>query len=200
MLIPSPDPKDRPEPKSLVGEGMGLRSDASLFQGPATARREVTTARGPVVIRPVTPLDADAVATFVRRLSPTARFRRFHSPVHALSPRQLEGIVDVDHRGRETLLALRGRRVVGMSQFIETRDPEVVEVAIVVADRWQRMGLGRLLLDAAITAAGRCGHTTVTAYAQAENRAILQLIRSGSLPTRMETVGSIVEITIALPA
>ncbi len=199
MLIPSPDP-DRAEPKSLVTDGMSLRSDLSLFAGSAAARHRLDTARGPVTIRPVTPLDADRVARFVRRLSPTARFRRFHSAVNALNARQLAGIVDVDHRGRETLLAIAGSRVVGMAQFIQTSEPDTVEVAVVVADRWQRQGLGRHLLDGAIAAAGRCGHRTVTAYAQAENRAILQLIRSGPLPAHMDAVGSIVEITIPLSA
>jgi GNAT superfamily N-acetyltransferase len=190
---PAPGPVALPEGGSPVTSGPGL------LHRPAGRRREVGTARGTVLLRPASPLDARGVDRLVRGLSTTSSVRRFHSPVRALTPRQLAGIVDVDHRDRETLLALDRREVIGMAQFIAVPSgSRAVEVALVVADRWQRAGLGRILLAEVLAAAAAGGHTMATALVQADNRPMLELIRTAGLPVTHHRSGTTVELLIDL--
>ena len=202
MLMPLSAPPPA-SPVSLPDDGMPLAGGPALFDVPAARRHVVPTARGPVLQRPVTPLDTHAVDRFVRGLSPTSRFRRFHSAVHRLTDRQLAGVVDVDHRGRETLLAVAGSgaaaRVVGMGQYlVQSQSADSVDLAVVVDDEWQRLGLGRLLLEATVDAARESGFRTATAYVQAENRAMLTLLRGTRLPMARSNEGAIVEVLIDL--
>lgn len=208
MLVPLSSPRQAtppasappgPSPRSLADDGMPLVGAASLFEGSWTRRRVLTTGHGPVVIRAATPLDTSPVDHFVRTLSPTARFRRFHSAVNRLTDRQLAGLVDVDHRDRETLLAVSGRTVVGMGQYlVQTHPKDSVDLAVVVADDWQRLGLGRELLSATVEAASANGFRTATAYVQAENRAMLSLLRGVPMPMVSANEGSVVEVLIDL--
>ncbi|WP_370324655.1 N-acetyltransferase family protein [Euzebya sp.] len=176
-----------------------LSTSAGLFAGSAAPRLDLATARGQVLVRPVSPLDADRVDAFVAGLSAASRFRRFNTGVHRLSPSQLAAIVDVDHRGRETLVGVAGRRVVGLVQSIELpADPTAVDIAVVVDDAWQGHGLGRLLLQAIAAAAQATGHGTALVMVQADNGAVLHLIRSSGLPTASQRQGASVDITIQL--
>ena len=186
-------------PRSLADDGMPLVGASSLFEGSWARRRVVATSKGPVVIRAATPLDTASVDHFVRALSPTARFRRFHSAVTRLTDRQLAGLVDVDHHDRETLLAVSGRVVVGMGQYLaQTHPKDSVDLAVVVADDWQREGLGRELLIATCEAASATGFRTATAYVQAENRAMLSLLRGVPMPMVSTNEGSVVEVLLDL--
>ncbi|HUG86828.1 MAG TPA: GNAT family N-acetyltransferase [Euzebya sp.] len=198
MLVPTNAPP-RGVPRALPDDGVQLVADATLFRAPATDRAQIQTARGEVLLRPVTPVDLHPIDTFVRRLSTASRFQRFHTGLHHLTPRQLAGVVDVDHHQRETLVAVVGRRVVGLGQYLrQDRPAGSVDLGIVVADRWQGVGLGRALVTTLTAAAAAAGHTHATALVQADNRPVLHLLRT--LGDRVESVraGNSIEALIRL--
>jgi GNAT superfamily N-acetyltransferase len=188
-----------PVPRAVPDDGQPVVIDPAVFRAPAGVRSVIQTVRGPIVVRPVTPLDAAGVDALIRTLSPASSIRRFHAPVSALTPRQLAGIVDVDHRTRETLVALDGDRVVGLVQYLEVPPgAATAEVAVVVADQWHRVGLGRHLLEEVLAAAARSGHTMATALVQADNRPVLELVRTAGLPVAVHRDGTVLELLIDL--
>lgn len=198
MLVPT----QAPPPDSLYVlpvDGVPLVADETLFRAPATRRAHLDTDRGPVLLRPVNPIDLAAIDMFVRRLSAASRFQRFHGGLHHLSPRQLAGLVDVDHHRRETLVAVAGRRVVGLGQYLPQATPvRSVELAVVVADRWQRQGIGRALLSALTRAAREEGCTSATALAQADNRPVLYLLHQLGRHAELTRAGRTIEAVIRL--
>lgn len=194
-------------PRALPLDGVPLRAAPELFTSAAAHRVAVATAAGPVHIRPVTPLDAEGVQRLVRGLSAASSFRRFHTPVRSLTPRQLAGIIDVDHRRRESLIAVEGRRVVGLAQYagddvgpgaVAHAAGQAVEVAVVVADDRHRAGIGRALMAALLDAAARAGHPRATALVQADNRPVLDLLRTAGRPVALHRDGTVVEVAIDL--
>jgi acetyltransferase len=109
------------------------------------------------VIRPATPADAPAIQALVRSLSPTTRYSRFFSGVQELSPEWLARFSQARPRQDVSLLVTVVREgppgepgpeetLVGMGQYAADPYPERADFAVLVADEWQGLGIGRRLL------------------------------------------------------
>ena len=68
-----------------------------------------------------------------------------------MSAAELAYLVDVDHKDHEAIIAIdpSSGEALGVARYIRSKDDaQVAEVAVTVADDWQRRGLGRALLTA----------------------------------------------------
>jgi GNAT superfamily N-acetyltransferase len=109
---------------------------------------EVRLADGSLMtIRPVAPGDKSLIAAAFAELSEESRYRRFFTPLRELDAGQLAFLTELDHHDHEALLAIDGRSgsCAGVARFVRVAD-EVAEPAVVVADRWQGLGLATALL------------------------------------------------------
>lgn len=134
-----------------------------------------TIAARPLTIRPIEPEDADALVRFHHGLSPETTRRRFLVFHPELSAREVAWFTTVDHDRREAVVALHGGEIVGVARYdrLGARD---AEVAIVVADAWQRRGVGTALLTALAARATDAGITDLLADTLPENAAIVRLL------------------------
>lgn len=133
-----------------------------------------------LTIRALQPEHADLEVRFGLALSPQSRYERFLGGGVKFTPELLARLVNVDlsrdaaliatvtFDGAETPVAV-GRYVLG--------DDGVAEIAVTVADAWQGCGLGGLLLDRVIDAAGRNGVRQLTGDVLATNTRMLALAR-----------------------
>jgi GNAT superfamily N-acetyltransferase len=141
-----------------------------------------------VTTRPVQPADRTLFCRLWPRLSAETVYRRFHAPVHRLPDETVRRLVTVDHDLREAVVAVVGGEVVGVARYDRPLDdPSTAEVAVVVEDAWQHVGIGRQLLAALTDLAARRGVRTLTATVQPDNRPVLALVRRllpGSTVTR----------------
>ncbi|MCU1494601.1 MAG: putative acetyl-CoA synthetase [Acidimicrobiaceae bacterium] len=119
-----------------------------LGDNPQTAwRREVTLPSGRrVVIRPIRANDTAALIDFHERLSATSVHNRFFGAHPHLTPREAISFAVVDYRRRMAFVAVDGTSLIGVGRYEALGDPHVAEVAFVVADDFQRQGLGTTLL------------------------------------------------------
>lgn len=131
-----------------------------------------------VVVRSAKPADGEAVQQFVRELSPLARRRRFFGALSELSPAQLDRLTGARNPRDLSLVALSAHagepRIVAMAQYA-TDDPGAAEFAVVVADAWQRQGLGARLLELLLERATEAGVRVMNGFALAENAPMLAL-------------------------
>jgi len=129
-------------------------------------------------VRPALPADGAAVQRFVRELSPLARRRRFLGAVAELAPGQLDRLTRVRDPRDLALVALSANagmpRIVAMAQYA-TEDPGAAEFAVVVADAWQRQGLGARLLELLLERAILAGLRVMNGFVLAENGPMLAL-------------------------
>ena len=131
-----------------------------------------------VTTRPVRPDDQLLFYRLWPRLSPETVYRRFHAPVHGLPAATVRYLVTVDHDLREAVVAVVGGEVVGVARYDRpVEDPSTAEVAVLVEDAWQGVGLGRQLLAELTSLAARRGVRTVTGTVQPGNRPVLDLVR-----------------------
>ncbi len=134
-----------------------------------------------VTIRPLCPQDAAALATAVERLSALSRYRRFHSTLPRLTDEMITYFTEIDHHDHEALVAVvpgTGGIIVGVARFIrDPAHPHTAEVAVVVADSWQRRGLGTVLLRRLARRANEVGVRSITGDILAENHPTIKLAR-----------------------
>jgi protein lysine acetyltransferase len=133
-----------------------------------------------VRIRPIQPQDADVLHEAFARLSDESRRQRFLGPKPTLSASELRYFTRVDHHDHEALIAISrfSGRVLGVARFVRLRDDSTsADVAIVVADAWQRAGLGTALA-ARIMDRARCeGVARFTAVLAQDNEGARRLMR-----------------------
>ena len=96
-------------------------------------------------MRPIVPADREPLADAFARLSDRSRRQRFLGPKPRLSARELDYLTDVDHVSHEALVAIdeTSGQIVGVGRYATgKRRRHRGRMALVVADAWQRRGIG----------------------------------------------------------
>ena len=172
---------------------------------PTRSRGRTVTLRdgARVRLRPIAPEDKALLAASFERLSEQSRYRRFLTAKDKLSTSELAYLVDeVDHCDHEAIAAFdpQSGALLGIARYVRSReDPQAAEVAVTVADDWQRRGLGRALLDRLTYRARRQGVRRFSALVLGENRPALGLLADLGEAHRRSRAGE-VELLIELPA
>jgi len=114
-----------------------------------------------VLIRPIRPDDKALLAAGMEHLSARSSYQRFLVPKRALTAAELRYLTEVDFRDHVAFVAVRPEEpdvLVAVGRWIRTHDdPEVAEIAFVVADDLQSRGLGTALAEALADAARERG-------------------------------------------
>jgi acetyltransferase len=135
-----------------------------------------------VVIRPIRPEDAQLEHTFVERLSDQTRYFRFLGTLKALTPGMLLRFTQYDY-DRELGLAVVAHHEdkeieIGAARYVSDQEGTGCEFAIVIADEWQKRGLGTKLMAALIDAARQKKLKRMYGEVLATNEGMLKLMES----------------------
>jgi RimJ/RimL family protein N-acetyltransferase len=118
------------------------------------------------------------VRVFLAGLSLDSAYRRFFtgigpSPSAALVSR----LIDAEPQRRSVLLAVAGAQVVGVADTTLVDGGRAVELGVVVADHWQRRGLGWPLCAAALVPALERGVPVLRAHTLPDNARVARILR-----------------------
>ena len=147
---------------------------------PKTSRVELSDGRS-VLVAELSPDDRNRFLGGMQQASPESVYRRFMTPMPRLSDAQVRYLLEVDHRDHEALLAVdeAGGEAVAVGRFIRlAEDPEVAEVAMLVIDSWQGLGLGKALGRLLASRAVELGIKRFEGRMLADNSAILAVLKS----------------------
>ena len=137
-----------------------------------------------ITIRPIEPDDKRLLLEAFERLSQRSRERRFLTPATELSAEDLRYLTEVDHRRHEALVAIdpESDRIVGVARYVKVPgEREAAEVAVAVADDWQRRGVATALLMALSRRARENGVVRYRAYVSSDNDVVIDaLMRYGA--------------------
>jgi acetyltransferase len=114
-----------------------------------------TTADGAkLTLRHIAPGDAAKEQAFVQGLSQESSYLRFLGTIKDLSKKQLETFTHPDVRNAVALIVTHmgktGEEEIGVARYVINPDRADCEFAIVVADAWQKHGIGEKLMNALI--------------------------------------------------
>jgi RimJ/RimL family protein N-acetyltransferase len=151
-----------------------------------------------VEIRPIRPDDKPLLAAGMRHLSERTAYQRFLVPKRDLSEAELAYLTEVDFRDHVALVAVRPSQpevLVGVGRWIRiAADPEVAEIAFVVADDLQQRGLGTALAEALADAARSRGVRRFVATMLPDNLAAHRLFARVAQEREVSAHGPIHEV------
>lgn len=154
-----------------------------------------------VVLRLVTLDDKALLREGFERLSPESRYARFFVPKSRLTDEELEYLCNVDQNNHFALGALRAvdGAGLGIARFIRLADHDVAEAAIAVADEAQGKGLGRLLFERLVRAAGERNITRFRCEVLGINTSMKQLVDAIAPEHKTEIDSGVMSIDFDLP-
>lgn len=135
----------------------------------------MTLTAGSVSLRPLRRGEAEPVQAVFDSMSADARAQRYLTGMPRLPASWLEALADVDGDHHVAWLAAVGNRPVGIARYVVVA-PEVVEIALEVADDYHGLGIGTLLVDALTTTAVARGIRRVRATVLPENEPSRRLV------------------------
>ena len=161
--------------------------------------------RPEILIRPIRGDDHVRLRDSHDRLSAESRYRRFLSAKPELTGADTRYLVEVDGCDHYALVATLpqapGAPIIGVTRFIRFADNrEVAEMAIVIGDDHQRLGIGTELVAQLGQAAVARGVRRFRATMLTENLGIRRLLEGlADGPVDYRRLGGLAEMEITLP-
>jgi succinyl-CoA synthetase alpha subunit/GNAT superfamily N-acetyltransferase len=148
----------------------------------------------PVHVRPITPSDGEALRAFHSGLTERTVYLRFFAPKPDLSDADIAYFTGVDHDRRVALLALDHGSIVGVGRYDCVGDG-TAEVAFLVDDAVQGLGLGSILLEHLAAAARERGVRTFVAEVLPENVRMLGAFRQSGYLLEQRREDDVIVVT-----
>src|SRR3954451_5117968 len=126
-------------------------------------------------LRAATCADRAALAKLLSALSPASAYQRFLTGLGPPSPALLAALLPERPRGG-AVLAFLGPELVGHGLWVRLPDPTVAEIALVVADRHQRRGIGTALASAVSEDLAAHGVPHIEVFSSTDNRAVARMV------------------------
>jgi GNAT superfamily N-acetyltransferase len=150
-----------------------------------------------VSLRAIRPDDAARLMALCRRLSPRTVYLRFFS-ARRLRPEEAEALANVDYRRRMALVAEVGdgweSKVIGVARYGPSEEDGTADIALLVEDAWQGLGLGSILLEEILRAAEDRGIYRFSADVLTENGRMLRLLGAHTAITRRTTASGVTSL------
>lgn len=167
--------------------------------------RSVTLKDGsPVLLRPVTAADADALRALFHRLPERDVYTRFFRRLRSLNNRDVQRLCNLDDELELGLVAATGPReqpvLIGHAMYVLDPGTNLGETAFLVDAAQRGSGLGRALQQHLATLAQARGVRGFVAETMASNAAMLGLARALPGTLRREDLGGTWRIEVLFPA
>lgn len=181
--------------------------DASTFMN-TTLRAGLSTAFQPVIgqaisVRPLRADDFEIEAEFITGLSLETRTRRLLGGARPVAPEYVARLTRVDYPRELALAAVvmldKRETLIGVARYALEADGGGCEFAIVIADAWQRRGIGRHLTESLIAAARAHAIARIAGYVWSTNASMIALARKlGFRVRRVPGDATVLQVTLEL--
>jgi acyl-CoA synthetase (NDP forming)/GNAT superfamily N-acetyltransferase len=150
------------------------------------------------LIRPIVPGDATALAEFHGRQSPDSRYLRFFSPKPELNESELERFTTVDFIDRVAFVVEIHGEFQAWASYERWNNRDDAEVAFMVDDHHQGLGIATLLLEhlAAVARSNAIGR--FTAQTLGDNRGMLAVFAKAGWPVQRRFESGVIDIEFSL--
>jgi GNAT superfamily N-acetyltransferase len=155
----------------------------------------------PVTIRALRPEDRDGLLAAVADSSTRSLYRRFFTRKRSFSEKEVAFFLNVDFVAHLALVAVLNEGgqpvVVGGARCVVVQ-PGRAEVAFLVVDRYQRQGIGALLMGHLSAIARQAGIKELIAEVLAENMSMLRVFERSGLRLTTKREAGVVHVALEL--
>ena len=175
------------------GINSAVRHDAAMVAAQASEVDVALRDGSSLHIRPVSTEDRAAMSAFLQELSPEALGLRFFGGVN------LEWVstwsVEVDDAERWALVATTGpeQRIVAHAAYVHTAGDRA-EVAFMVSDDWQGLGIATIMLGHLAAVAEEHGIAMFTAEVLTHNRRMIDVFRDSGYAVSQRSASEVIEV------
>ena len=152
-----------------------------------------------VRVRAIRPDDERRLLALCGRLSPRTLYQRFFS-FRRLLPEEARAFANVDYGLRMAVVAEVDDgpepELVGVARYGPS-DEGTADIGLVVADAWQGLGLGTLLLEEILHAGEQRGNHQFSADVLTENRRALRLLARHTAITRRTVASGVTSVVFS---
>ncbi|HET9058497.1 MAG TPA: GNAT family N-acetyltransferase [Acidimicrobiales bacterium] len=181
--------------------GVDDAKSAGEAAGATTANRiwgrDVVLADGSTAaVRPVRPADAGALGRLHGRLSTESVRMRYFGAHPRLSEDEIARLVEEEGPDHLALVAERAGELIGVAQYDRVPGSDVAEVAFVVDDSFQGLGVGTLLLEYLASEGRRFGFKRFAADTLLENDQMAKVFRDAGFTQRSRIEAGVVRVVM----
>ncbi len=142
-----------------------------------------------VTVRPAKPVDERRIQEHFYNLDKDDVIARFFHDKTSFVKEEVEGVSQIDYVKDLTVVAIVGEfgfgRVVGIGEYLIDPATNIVEIAFSISKDYQKMGLGKILLQKLATAARENDISGLVAYTSPHNQGMIKLFNQ--LPYKVNT-------------
>ena len=139
-----------------------------------------------VLFRAVKPSDEEAMRRLFYRFSNETVYRRFFYPITTMPHVKMQEYVNIDYEGVMSIVALAGEddreRIIAEARFVKDDQTAFADVAFVVDEGYQGLGIGTHLYKTLIRLAKERGVKGFTAEVLKENTNMIRIFEKAGLP------------------
>jgi acyl-CoA hydrolase/GNAT superfamily N-acetyltransferase len=209
-LIEIAHPDDRPElvelgkqEKMLYQDQIFIAESAHLYPSNITAKH---TFKGGVEVqfRAIKPSDEEGMRRLFYRFSDKAVYYRYFSPIKTMPHAKMQEYVNVDYRRAMAIVGLVGQsgqeRVIAEARFVREPHGPYADMAFVVDEEYQGLGIATYLYKMLIRLAKEQGLPGFTASVLATNQSMMKVLDKGGLPVKASLEQGVYELVIRFDA
>ena len=153
-----------------------------------------------VRFRAIRPSDEEEMRRLFYRFSDEAVYYRYFSPVKAMPHSKMQEYVNVDCNRVVSIVAQTGpageEHIIGEARFVREPTRPYAEVAFVVDEAYQGLGIASYLYGMLIRLAKERGIKGFTADVLASNKAMMRVFEKGELPVGARLEQGVFQLTI----
>lgn len=207
-LIEVAHPEDRPvlvdgakKRNILYPDQIYLPESAQFYPAEIETRHEFKDGLS-VRFRAIKPSDEEQMRQLFYRFSDKAIYYRYFSPIKTMPHAKMQEYVNVDYRSTLSIVGIVGghdqQTIIAEARFVRYKDKPVVDVAFVVDEAYQGLGIATFLFKMLARLAKERGATAMTADVLVSNPAMLKVFEKGEYPVKARVEGGAYALTIDL--
>ena len=149
-------------------------------------------------IRPITTADKPLLLAFHESQPRENLYKRFFSPKPTLNDKELDHFTNIDFRDRVALAVEQRGTWIGWASYERWQDRDDAEVAFMVDESHQGLGIATILLEHLASIARSNGIQRFTAEALSDNRSMLSVFNRAGWPVQKHFDSGITEVEFPL--
>ena len=205
-LIDIAHPDDRPklvdqakQERILYHDQIFLPESGRLY--PSTIDTQYTFKNGlSVVFRAIKPSDEEEMRRLFYRFSDEAVYYRYFSTVKTMPHSRMQEYVNVDFSQTMSVVGVieeQGHeRIIAEARYIKNRQKQFAEVAVIVDEKYQRLGIATHMYQILINLAKEEGLLGFTADVLSSNIEMMKVFSKGGLRTSANLENGVYEVTM----
>jgi acyl-CoA hydrolase/GNAT superfamily N-acetyltransferase len=154
-----------------------------------------------VRFRAIKPSDEEGMRRLFYRFSKQTVFRRFLFPISTMPHNKMQEYVNVDYGHMMSVVALVGEsdkeEIIAEARYVKDVQSSFGDLAFVVDEKYQGIGIGSYLYDMMIRLARDRGLRGFTAEVLQSNRSMMKVFEKGMLPINANVENGLLRMTIS---